>query len=105
MSFLYFAACAGMTAIICYGTILAQARAWCRAKSPWLGGLVTCPMCMGFHVGILLKLIVWASVAGPGWRQAPMMLLLYACASSIVSYIVCMVVGDDGIRFEKKVTS
>ncbi len=96
---LYFVLAAyGMTQILVYGTILDAIR----PKSGWAGELFKCPMCVGFHVGwILMLLSPYTELFN--FDVTPVNYLILGCLSSGTSYILNMLVGDNGINVSRKV--
>src|SRR5438128_2422514 len=59
MHILFFlVACIGLTHIIIDSSIFAKARGWIIDKKiPWLTELLSCYMCCGLHVSILLSFV------------------------------------------------
>lgn len=98
MSLIYFILCAfGLTQIIVYGSILDSIR----PKEGKLGELFSCPMCMGFWVGVIL----WALNSYTGlfsFDNSFVTGVLLGCLSSGTSYILNMLFGDDGIKIDLK---
>ena len=98
MSLLYFTLCAfGLTQIIVYGSIFDSVR----PKEGKLGELFSCPMCMGFWVGVIL----WALNSYTGlfsFDNSFVTGVLLGCLSSGTSYILNMLFGDDGIKIDLK---
>ena len=96
MSFLYFVLCAyGLTQILVYGTIFDKIR----PKRNKLGKLFSCPMCMGFWVGVFLwsingytELFMYEYNIATGF--------ILGCLSSGTSYILNMLFGDSGVKLE-----
>ena len=98
MDLLYFILiCSGMTQIIVYGSIFKNLR----PRKEFFGGfgeLFHCPMCMGFWVGLFVwqlgpyapDLFVFEGNAITG--------LLLACLSSGTSYIINVLMCDNGIQ-------
>lgn len=99
MNFIWFCFIAyGLTQILVYGSIFDPYR----PKEGKLGKLFSCPMCMGFWVGIFLwlfrdftTLITFDSSVVTG--------LFCGFVSSGVSYALSVIFGDDGFKLEKKV--
>ena len=97
-SLLLFILCAyGLTQILVYGSIFNKIRPpkeWLKG----LGELFHCPMCMGFWVGVFLwginghtELFIFDDnnlVTG----------FLLGCLSSGTSYVLSMIICDDGIQ-------
>ena len=88
-------ACYGLTNILVYGSILS----YIRPKQGLWGELFKCPMCMGFHVGwfvaLMMKLSNLTSV-DPNIVDV----FLLACLSSGSSYVLCSLFTDFGINFK-----
>lgn len=86
---------AGCTAIIVYGRIFSWLRRLLRRFG--ISGPFTCPQCLGFWVGFIFQ---WLRIRGldlPVETQT-MNCFWYGCAGSITSYMLCMLVDDDGLR-------
>ena len=98
MELLTFILCAyGLTQIIVYGTLFDRIR----PKKGKLGKLFKCPMCMGFHVGWLLMLLSpFTELFNFDVSVANFFLLSWLASGT--SYILNMVVGDEGIKHEHK---
>lgn len=96
MSLLYFVLIAfGFTQIIVYGKILDKVR----PTRGWFAELLSCPMCVGFHVGWILwlfndytELFTYDYSLATGFGLA--------CLSSGTSYILNMIFGDCGIKID-----
>jgi len=88
-------ACYGLTNILVYGSILSCVR----PKEGLWGELFKCPMCMGFHVGwfvtLMMKLSNLTSI-NPNIID----MFLLACLSSGSSYVLCSLFTDFGINFK-----
>ena len=88
-------ACYGLTSILVYGSILSCVR----PKEGLWGELFKCPMCMGFHVGwfvaLMMKLSNLTSI-DPNIVDV----FLLACLSSGSSYVLCSLFTDFGINFK-----
>ena len=88
-------ACYGLTNILVYGSILSCIR----PKQGLWGELFKCPMCMGFHVGwfvaLMMKLSNLTSI-DPNIVDV----LLLSCLSSGSSYVLCSLFTDFGINFK-----
>ena len=95
---LYFVLAAyGMTQILVYGKILDAIR----PTSGWLGELFKCPMCVGFHVGwILMLLSPYTELFS--FDVTPVNYLILGCLSSGTSYVLNMIIGDEGIKHANK---
>jgi len=79
----------GATQIIVYSKLIA------RPDQGWVGHFLNCPMCVGFHVGWILMLIPnslfqFDSTIFNGF--------VLGCISSGTSYLLSMVISDDGIQ-------
>ncbi len=100
MQLIYFVLAAyGLTQILLYGSIFNKIR----PSRKWLHGfgkLFHCPMCMGFWVGVFL----WGIN-----RHTELFTFDYTIANFFIcgwvgagtSYILSMIVGDEGIRVDK----
>ena len=92
MSLIYFILCAyGLTQLLIYGHIFDKIRPDKR--------FFKCSMCMGFWVGVFLYSINGYTDLFSfeyNWINP----LLLGCLSSGTSYILDMVIGDKGIRYE-----
>ena len=84
----------GLTQILCYGSILNPIR----PKTGFFGELFKCPMCMGFHVGWILALLLNVSNLFKVSTNIFDMFML-ACLSSGSSYVLCSIFPDFGINF------
>ena len=97
MSLLTFVLCCfGFTQIIIYGTIFDRIR----PTQGWLGKLFNCSMCVGFWAGLILwgindytTLFIFDNSILTGF--------LLGCLSSGTSYILCQIIGDEGVRYER----
>jgi hypothetical protein len=87
-------ACYGLTQILVYGSIFDNIR----PKQGFLGELFKCPMCMGFHVGWILALLLNVSDLFKVTTNIVDMFML-ACLSSGSSYVLCSIFTDFGINF------
>lgn len=98
---LYFILCAyGLTQILCYGTILEKIR----PNKGILGELFQCSMCVGFWVGMFL-LVISPYTELFTFEVNIVNAFLLGCLSSGSSYVLDKVVGDEGIKYEKKNTN
>jgi len=88
-------ACYGLTNILVYGSILSCIR----PKQGLWGELFKCPMCMGFHVGWFVALMMKLSNLTSIHPNIVDMFLL-ACLSSGSSYVLCSLFTDFGINFK-----
>jgi hypothetical protein len=87
--------CYGLTNILVYGSILNCVR----PKEGLWGELFKCPMCLSFHVGwfvaLMMKLSNLISI-DPNIVDV----FLLACLSSGSSYVLCSLFTDFGINFK-----
>ena len=87
----------GLTQILVYGKVLDGLR----PTKGWLGQMFSCPMCMGFHVGwILMLLSPYTELFN--FDVTAVNYLILGCLSSGTSYVLNMVIGDEGIKHEHK---
>lgn len=96
MWLLYFIlVCFGLTNILVYGSILNCVR----PKEGLWGELFKCPMCMGFHVGWFVAMLMnLSSIIDVSTNIVDTFLL--ACLSSGTSYVFCSLFTDFGINFK-----
>ena len=96
MWLLYFIlVCFGLTNILVYGSILNCVR----PKEGLWGELFKCPMCMGFHVGWFVAILMnLSSLIDVSTNIVDTFLL--ACLSSGTSYVFCSLFTDFGINFK-----
>jgi hypothetical protein len=96
MWLLYFVlVCYGLTNILVYGSIFNCIR----PKQGLWGELFKCPMCMGFHVGYAVALLMnLSSLFNVSTNIVDTFLL--ACLSSGTSYVFCSLFSDFGINFK-----
>ena len=93
--FYFILACFGLTNILVYGSILNCIR----PKQGLWGELFKCPMCMGFHVGYIVALLMnLSSLFSISTNIVDTFLL--ACLSSGTSYVFCTLFTDFGINFK-----
>tara|TARA_R110000824_G_scaffold93487_1_gene226045 strand:+ start:4770 stop:5084 length:315 start_codon:yes stop_codon:yes gene_type:complete len=99
MELIYFILAAyGLTQMLVYGKVFNAIR----PTKGWLGELFKCPMCVGFHVGwILMLLSPYTELFN--FDVTPVNYLILGGLSSGTSYILNMIVGDDGIKMSRKV--
>ena len=97
---LTFILCAyGLTQILVYGKILDRVR----PTTGHLGELFKCPMCIGFHVGwFLFAINEWTELFTFDYTIANFFICGWVGAGT--SYILSMIVGDEGIRVDKGTT-
>jgi hypothetical protein len=87
--------CYGLTSILLYGSIFDSIR----PKEGLWGELFKCPMCMGFHVGWFVALLMnLSSIINVSTNIVDTFLL--ACLSSGTSYVLCSLFTDFGINFK-----
>ena len=97
MGLVYFILCSyGITQILVYGKIFSQLRSL-KGK---LGELFSCPMCIGFWVGVFLFGINGLTELF-SFEYNLVNVLLLGSLSSGTSYILNMFIGDDGIKLER----
>jgi len=96
MSLLFFIlACFGLTQILVYGSILEPLR----PKKGLLGELFKCPMCVGFHVGYIIAILMCGSnLYNINFNFIDLFLL--SCLSSGTSYVLCSLFTDFGINIK-----
>ena len=101
MELLAFILCAyGLTQILVYGHVFQKIR----PKKEWLKGfgrLFHCPMCMGFHVGWCLMLLSPFTELF-SFDVSVFNFFLLGWLSSGTSYVLSMIFGDDGVKYEHK---
>ena len=100
MDLLWFAlACYGLTFLVVYASIFDRAR----PSKQWLRGfgkLFHCPLCFGFHAGWFLFVINrWTELFTFDYTVANF--FICGCVGAGTSYILSMIVGDEGIRVDK----
>jgi len=88
--------CFGLTQILVYGKIFDRIR----PTGGLPGQLLSCSMCVGFWVGFILwgingftTLFMFDNSILTGF--------LLGCLSSGTSYVLCQIVGDEGVRYER----
>jgi hypothetical protein len=85
----------GLTQILVYGKILNRIR----PSTGTLGELFKCPMCVGFHVGWFLMLLSpYTELFNFEITIANFFILGWL--SSGTSYVLSMIFGDEGIKYE-----
>jgi hypothetical protein len=98
MELLTFILCAyGLTQTIVYGKILNRVR----PTKGTLGELFGCPMCMGFHVGWFLMLLSPFTELF-NFDITVVNFFLLGWLSSGTSYVLNMIFGDEGIKYDHK---
>jgi hypothetical protein len=103
MELLFFILCAsGLTQIIVYSDMPLLKKL--RPPKQFGGGygkVFHCPMCMGFHVGwILMLLSPFTELFN--FDVSVVNFFLLGWLSSGTSYIMSMVFGDNGVKYEHK---
>lgn len=89
---IYVLVCYGLTQILVYGSIFDNIR----PKNKFFH----CPMCVGFWISGLIYILIWYS----GLKMYPELVtgtFLYACLGSGTSYILCQLVGDEGLNIKR----
>ena len=97
MELLWFVLAAfGLTQILLYGSVFDSIKPKKDPENKW-ATLFHCPMCMGFWVGVLLFLINGGTEL---FNVEYTFANLFICGwlSSGTSYLIMMVVEDDGIK-------
>ena len=98
MELLYFVLAAyGLTQILVYGTIFNKVR----PTKGWFGELLSCPMCTGFWVGVLLFGINGYTELFT-YEYNLVNLLILGWLSSGTSYILNVIFCDNGIQIGAK---
>ena len=46
----------GVASIISWSSIFEGLREWVKTKSSWFYKLMTCPLCLGFHIGWVMSI-------------------------------------------------
>jgi hypothetical protein len=89
---LFILTCAGLTQILCYGTILDKIR----PKTGILGELFRCSMCVGFHSGYIIFSLFWLSgiVLFTNFIVGA---FIFSLISSFSSYVLDKSFSDNGI--------
>jgi len=88
--------CYGLTQLIVYGTIFNRIR----PTQGFFGKLLTCTMCVGFWVGFNL----WGIndyTALFTFDNSILTGILLGCLSSGTSYMLCQIIGDEGVKYER----
>jgi len=88
----------GMTFIIVYGKIFEDIRPKKDYSKKW-NTLWNCPLCLSFHVGWFLTLLsphteLWS------FDVTFINMFLLGCLSAGTSYLLSMVIKDDGIQIK-----
>ena len=89
----------GLTFLVVYASIFDKIR----PSKEWLGGLgklFHCPLCFGFHAGWFLFVINrWTELFTFDYTLANF--LICGCVGAGTSYLLSMIVGDEGIKIDK----
>ena len=103
MELLYFVLAAyGLTQILVYGDLPLLKRLRPNKSSiKGYGKLFHCPMCMGFHVGWFLMLLSPFTELF-NFDVTVTNFFLLGWLSSGTSYVLNMIFGDEGIKYEHK---
>ena len=98
LSLVYFVLAAyGLTQVLVYGTIFDKLR----PTTGKLGELFHCPMCMGFWVGLFLFGInAYTELFTFEYTIANLFILGWL--SSGTSYVLSMLINDDGIQIPRE---
>ncbi len=86
-------ACFGMTQIIVYGKIFDKLR----PTQGWLGQLLSCTMCTGFWVGLIMYGISFNTELF-NFNKGLTTGFVLGCLSSGTSYVLSALFDDEGIR-------
>ncbi len=102
MELVYFILCAyGITSIIVYSHIVKKQREFLSSKSDWLCELLHCPMCVGFWVGIFLCGInKFTELFNFDYNFINFLLL--GSLSAGTSYMLNMIIDDNGLKLGRK---
>ena len=102
MELIYFILCAyGMTSIVVYSHLVKIPREFLSSKSDWLCELLHCPMCGGFGIGIFLCGInKFTELFNFDYNFVNFLLL--GSLSAGTSYILNMIIDDEGIKLGRK---
>jgi hypothetical protein len=94
MSFVYFVLCAyGLTQVLAFSSLFDKFRPNHR--------FFTCPMCLGFWVGVFL-LILNPFTELFTFDVSAINAFLLGCLSSGTSYALCMLISDGGFQIENR---
>jgi len=99
MSLIWFSlASYGLTQVLMYGKALDKVR----PTKGWLKDLLSCSMCTGFWVGLLL----W-SISGFtrlfNFDESIVTGVICGFAGSAVAYVMCVLFDDNGLKIEKTI--
>ena len=98
MSLIYFVLAAyGLTQILVYGTVFNKFR----PTTGKMGELFHCPMCVGFWVGVFLFGIN-AYTELFTFEYTIVNLFILGWLSSGTSYVLSMLISDDGIQISRE---
>jgi len=82
----------GFTYIVVYSKITFRFRDWCYKVAEWLGQLMSCPLCLGFWVGLI----------GHFTMISPTQNFLFdACLGAISAWVGTLAIADLQRKFEK----
>jgi hypothetical protein len=96
MELIYFIlASFGLTQMLIYGSIFDRIR----PTQGVLGKLFKCPMCLGFHSGVLF-LFLNPFTELFMFEVSVTNVLILGSISSGASYVLCSIFGDEGIKLE-----
>lgn len=88
----------GLTQLLVYGSIFNKPRNFIKSRSDFFGELVSCPMCMGFWVGVFLfGLNPFTELFN--FELNLVNLLICGWLGSGSSYVMNMVFTDKGVGF------
>jgi hypothetical protein len=82
----------GLTFIIVLSYLFKKLRDGVIKKSPFFGKLISCTMCTGFHVGILIKFLLMYYENHIFIYKDIIILIIYGLISSIISYIIYLLI-------------
>lgn len=85
----------GMTSILLYGSIFDVIR----PTKGFFGKLFKCPLCMSFHVGWFIALLLNLSNMFD-INLNVFDIFMFSCISSGTSYILCMLFNDFGLNIK-----
>ena len=96
--FVFVLCCFGLTQILVYGTILDRIR----PTQGWMGELLSCPMCTGFWVGLILWYLSFYTEL-INFDGSLITALLCGFAGSAEGYVPNILFDDNGLKIEKTV--
>lgn len=82
----------GLTFIIVLSYIFNKIRNSISKKSKTLGKLVKCTMCVGFHVGVLVKFLLMYYYGHTFIYDDIIIIVLYGFISSLCSYVLYLLI-------------